>query len=283
MNACINKWNGRLGNNIMQIAKLLWCKKINNNIRIIGMPKHSILNTKSLIESKNPMAKTVYSKFFYSKDVKKLNINTIPTLEELYTIIRTEIYEKVIPNDIKIEKLSNSTLVIHIRSGDCFGSMPHPSYVPPPQSYYIKCINDHIKTIPETDKIIIVTEPDKRNPSIKGTVEYVKANYIDINIIIQSSSVKKDIATLIASQYLITSIGFFGRVATVLSPNIKMVYISCCSSIIDKDKQSLRQIHQLPIVYQIDDYTLIGKWIGSPQQKSLISTHSKNKVIKIDI
>jgi len=113
-----------------------------------------------------------------------------------------------------INKLPENDLVIHIRSGDIFSSNPHPSYVPPPLSYYTKEI-DKCKY----KKIHIICE-DTKNPVVNELRKLYK------NAVYEKNTLEKDIRIILGATNIIFSVGTFIPALMKLSNNIKFIH-SC--------------------------------------------------------
>ena len=205
----INNWNGRLGNNILQIIRAIHYA-IYNDYNLIKFNNHSQLN-KTIIEldliSKDN--KIVSDTFFNLKKFSLLDPE--PYLMKQY-------FKKYIENIFFIKSNSNSVnnndLYIHIRSGDCLTQSAHSYYIPPPFSYYTKIIASK-----EWNKIIVVYEDD-RNPCIKLLKN---KNYNNIELI--SSSLHNDLQLLSQCENLVIGFGTFGLLIYFLSNNIKNLYI----------------------------------------------------------
>ena len=137
-----NNWYGRLGNNIIQLKNVIQiafyfkykiyfrCSHKFFDIRIIEKYFSNNENNKPITD--------VYNFFDRSKMknippevFKKNNKEAIDLLKHAFII-----------KDKYVNKLDQNDIVIHIRSGDLFNNGPHPSYVPPPLSYYTNILNN---------------------------------------------------------------------------------------------------------------------------------------------
>jgi hypothetical protein len=282
----ISKWSGRLGNNIIQIANTIWLSNV-KRAKIKNMPRHLILNTNHLIDksklsnnrritnSRKRTVRTVRSTFYNKKDIyAALKINKEPSFQELCKIIKSQI-PKLLDIDLEeIPVLSDETLVVHIRSGDCFEPNPHSAYVMPPVAFYTKCIDKHIQNTPTTN-IIIVTEPDYRNPGVNSIKTHVKTKHPDVIVNIQSTSVKNDAITILTAKHLLLSVGSFGFVFGISNPHLTTMYVS--NYMIRYDE--LKQLN-LCKCYIIDNYIEHNNWKGTDKQIELLKNLSLDNVIR---
>ena len=200
----INKWNGRLGNNIIQLINIIQLSlyyKYNINI-----PKHSFFKHNSQEEEIINIMTNSYD-FFYINKINNIdkkafdcNINeSIQILKNMFTI----------KSDML---LKNNKMLIHIRGGDIFSSHPHKEYINPPYYYYKKIIDEN-----NVENIILIAE-DKKNPVINKLLN----NYP--NIIFKQQKLEEDIKLLLESEIVIMSIGTFIPSLLILSDNIKKIY-----------------------------------------------------------
>ena len=151
----IDRWNGRVGNNMLQIVRAIHYAVLNSHSKIY-FQHHSLLisNIITLKNTEHINKSQIIDTFF---SLKKYNIID----PEPY--IMKEYFQKYIKPIFKIQIESNkdiddNKIYIHFRGGDIFSSNPHKSYVQPPLSYYKNIINDYNNTI-------MVCE-DKKNPCI---------------------------------------------------------------------------------------------------------------------
>jgi hypothetical protein len=206
----LNSWYGQLGNNIIQLANIIHIAiTYKHNIKI-NVKKPDIFDL-SVIEEyfnkyNNSEIITDNNNFFYSNNLPFSTIIFKQNVEE-----RNEILKKVflIKN---INKLNENELVIHIRSGDIFISHPHPNYVPPPLSYYIKEI-DKCKY----EKIHIICE-DTKNPVVNELLKLYK------NSVYEKNNLEKDIRIILGATNIMFSIGTFIPSLLLMSNNIKFIH-----------------------------------------------------------
>ena len=255
----INKWNGRLGNNIIQLINIIQLSlyyKYNINI-----PKHSFFKHDSQEEEIEnvPMDINLMTNgydFFYINKIRNIdkkafdfNINvSIQILKNIFTIKHN--------TNLKINKM-----LIHIRSGDIFSGCPHKDYINPPYYYYKKIIDEN-----NIENIVMISE-DKKNPII----DKLLSNYS--NIIFKQQKLEEDIKLLLESEIVIMSIGSFVPSLLILSDNIKKLYKPSYQSLNYYDK-FFNKIEIINI--DLDDYrSKQYPWKNSDEQKGLLLNYIK--------
>jgi hypothetical protein len=206
----LNNLFARLGNNIKQLS---------NIIDIAIAYKHNIkINIKKLDFFDLTVIEKYFNKYNNSEIITDKNdffyIRNLPFPNEIFTQNveeRNKILQKAFLLN-NINKLDENDVVIHIRSGDIFSSDPHPKYIPPPLSYYIKEINKH-----KYEKIHIVCE-DTKNPVVNELLKLYK------NAVYEKNTLEKDIRIILGATNIIFSVGTFIPSLMLLSNNIKYLY-----------------------------------------------------------
>jgi hypothetical protein len=250
MNLIINKFFGRLGNNITQIQNSLHIALF-YNYNII-LPYHKFFNTNYIIINENINIEndriTDDYNFFFINKIK--NINFILFSENKDSVIKILRTIFVINYD---NKLDDNDLLIHIRSGDIFTISPSPfeNYIPPPLSYYTEIINKN-----NYENIYVVCE-DYKNPCINKLLE------IYPNIIFKIQSLEEDIMLILSAVNIVQSVGSFIPALCLFSKNIKKVYKPT-------DFDELKNY-----------YLLMDKWKNTSQQIDLILNYKLHKPMKI--
>lgn len=205
----------RLGNNIIQLSNIIdiaiaYKHNIKINVKKLKFFDSSVIekyfdkyNNSEIITDKNNSAFFFYNtKLPFNKEIFKQNA------EERNQILK----QAFLINNIN--KLDENDVVIHIRSGDIFSSHPHPNYIPPPLSYYIKEINKC-----NYQKIYLICE-DTKNPVVNELLRLYK------NIIYEKNSLEKDIKIILGATNIILSVGSFIPSLMKLSNNIKYIHNS---------------------------------------------------------
>jgi len=261
-NIIINKWYGRLGNNIMQLIKVIQIGLYYNWNIII--PKHNFFNKKYIIINKN------------IKNNKKFKLCTSPKDFFIidYKIFDKQIFNKNIKQTISIlkdlfiikeyYKFNKDDLLIHIRSGDQFSNNKgkiHRNYIQPPLDYYKNILNNN-----NFNNIFIISE-DYKNPITNKLLEL----YPKINFKVQT--LKEDIKLILGAKNIIDSYGTFIPSLIIFSDNIKNIYKVNYqqNSFLCKNKE---------IKVNVLDYSKyqskIGNWTCSNTQIKLMLTYKKN-------
>lgn len=255
-NYTIDKYYGRFGNNLQQIAiGYLYAKKHNYNF---FSKNHKLIDRVEIINKPISGMFKIFSKqysFFYlglEKDsVSKFDIDLIKD-RDYYMKNINDVFKNYLSKNISFynsSQLDNKTLVIHIRNGDVFsGKSKYKNYVQNPLIYYEKLIKKY-------EKVIVVTENYGNNPILKKIKEYP-------NVTIQSLSLEEDFKTLLSAKNLATSgVGTFSIAAALMSKNLKNLY--CSNIFLDHhlnpymlDANSVN-IH----IYNIKNYIDIGEWV----------------------
>jgi len=232
----LQEWYGRLGNNLTQLINAIgYCERN----KYVFVQKNTIYTH----AEKGPIYDGLTEFEGSKKDLHCFIQNFIAnftdqyiTLENVDNICKNKIIgmfydaEIPVPNNKKSQILqkyvlpnfryndnphNDETLVMHIRSGDIMNTNCHSFYVQPPFSFYKKVIDEN-----NYKRIIIVTEPDKRNPAI----QLIQNNYQ--NVTIQSTNLYEDVSCILnAKNFLCNSTGTFGHMLALMSKNLKKLYI----------------------------------------------------------
>lgn len=248
----IKNWNGRLGNNILQIIRAIAvAKQYNHNC--IKFNNHKFLNKNVLFlnDELNIINKNTIADVFFN--IKKYNIiDPEPNIMKEY-------FQKYIKLIFKINMMADNVICndnkiyIHFRGGDIFSSNPHKAYVQPPLSYYKNIIKDYFE-------IIMVCE-DKKNPCINELLKQENVKYI-------SNTLEKDLYTLSNACNLIIGFGTFGFLLYLMNDKLKNLYIPDFF------------VNELPKGYWGDDikvhvielpnYIKVGDWKNSAEQQKIM-------------
>ena len=239
----LKEWYGRLGNNLTQLVNAIYFAKKNNHIFIckdVEYPKHALGMLEvydgllKYIDNTPTLESAFIKKFMLSFSDKKLDeLNYIPLISDYFydnnnltvpNIIisngerRNILKEYILPNFNykKDDTITKDTLVIHIRSGDIFNTGTHSFYVQPPFSFYYKIIQEN-----NYSNIVIITEKDRRNPSIQMILDNFD------NVTIKTSNLEEDINIILSTEnFVCNSQGTFGFYLALMSSNIKNLFIS---------------------------------------------------------
>lgn len=251
----ISNWVGRFGNNVIQMVN---CLSIAFHYQCnVQIPAHQYFNQTNLIlfntNKDNSTTQIISNHFFHLSDIKfiQFDVNWIQ--------IYFKQIQSVLKNIFNIKSshiLPDTTLLIHIRSGDIFRKNPHPGYIPQPLSYYTKIIDSGFYT-----DILIVSE-DQSNPCIDKLTSIYK------NIKISDHVLDHDMKLVLSAPNIVMSTGTFIPALLIFSEHIKHIYkplefyVHMCNQIMD-------QIEVTTISLKLY-YQLIGKWVNSDDQRELM-------------
>jgi len=270
----LSEWFGRFGNNIQQISNMIHMAQVDNCCFL--SPEHGLIKEFGTFRSSLSREDIQVHRnefYFYGEDrLDRLHFNC--DKEDLNQKRENIIKEFIVPN-LKwglnsIPALSDQTLVIHIRSGDNFVEnwkppeasvhpVVHPCYVMNPFSFYESLIR-------RFEKVIVVTEKDRKNPMLKKIDKFN-------NVSIRSGTLVEDLKIILAAKHFATSgVGTFGIAAALLSNNLENFY---CTDLFLKEHLNptmlmKSKIFMTPI--NQDDYIKIGTWTASPPQIELMLT-----------
>lgn len=257
----IQKWYGRLGNNIFQVFNAL-CIGLRFGYNII-FPKHPFFNTiKITIDPNSNNDNQIYTDiFFYPK--KLIKDFGLSWLYFVNTPIVIEYLRKIFIIDVnKLPKFKNDHLVIHIRSGDIFVK-PHPNYISPPLCYYKKIINEG------SYKTIQIISENKNNPCINQLLKLYP------QIIFKEQDLLTDIKIILSSQNLICSVGTFIPALMKISKNIEKLFVASYA------KNGFEQISKKIKSTNLNEYLKSSRkiWKNADKQKNLMINYDFPKLI----
>jgi len=286
MSLIISHWDGRLGNNILQLCHAIWTS-LHLRYNITSIPTHAILNTVKIVNNfskKYPTSNHIYRKSFYKwTDVRKIMLNDKiprPTITELKQIMDDYIYDILPTTTVNVP---DNVVVIHIRSGDTFRIGADKNFKVPPSSFYKKIILDN-KDLHGWTKVLIVTEPNKINPTIKDLHTWINTTFdkTELYCEIQSSTLKKDIATILNAKSFIMSIGTFSLNLAILSKSIKNLYYSN-GQFRHEQLSELSKFGVNCVQYDVTNCSIFDKgWFYTKKDMTELIEHSIDYIIKHD-
>jgi hypothetical protein len=259
-----NNWFARLGNNMLSIISAAGkAHSLGMRFGIVGC-EHSTLNLTTLLlpdsseilMSHNPEeAYHLYMVSFSKQDQGEQYWVVEWIFPSITACISRDIARSMLSHlAAKERKYSEDALVIHIRSGDIMpgGNLQvHPLYAPPPLSYYIDIIDQHLGH----REVVIVTEKENMNPVVGPLMEL----YPDIKL--QTGSLEEDISVILQARYLVASHSTFAWSLALGSPNIELLY-TFKNGILILDDRAFGGTKV--IQYYTDDY--LKKWFASQEQ-----------------
>ena len=308
----ISVWFGGLANNIIQLAQ---AEYLSNKFGFtIHVPPHNFLKVAQkydvhdikpmefqqkmyfpstpstvifdiLTQPETPISTlALFRRMFWRFDILPFS----PNFVDYRDVLRQKIFP-IIPHRTD-ELIKDDTLVIHMRSGDVFWedlTKLHKGYIQPPLSFYLEIIEKF-----GYKDIVIVTQDDFKNPCINE----LKRLMPDVRI--QTSDLFDDISTIISARHLIVPHSSFSLCLGLASEKLKRMFIPQFD-ITNKfnytrapfwpniykysfvSKTSLSHFRNLDCdirLVEILDYVPIGAWQNTPQQRSLMLSHSRDLI-----
>jgi hypothetical protein len=281
----IVSWGGRLGNNLMQLSLALSiAEQLHANLSV---PTHTFLQNHSwsfrMERRSNNCHEHVIRRHFYYEQFD----DCFHWLAE-DAIRRRTLLKYVLPSlTVKPATVSNSTLVIHIRSGDIFEQHPHRCYTQPPLAFYKWIIQKHNFT----DVLVCTEFGGKQNPVIRHLQNWPLQN---LNITVQKRLLEDDISLMLGAENMVLSVSTLSSVLALMSPRLSRRFVPYCE-VTDCYGQRLRHRGDLrqyiPHVttnipgycYEFPHYIRIGDWNASETQINLLSSYPEEGVVESEI
>lgn len=262
----IARWTCRLGNNLLQISNALYfAERMGSHVEV---PRHSCALLRSIgpgtlmppIQHPYTVKAAVY---FYDTDMRQ--VGGSPTVQKRRALLLKHLAPRIESAISQHVRTDPTALYIHIRSGDLFAPQtrrPHPEYWQPPLSWYHAVIRAHRQEHGASAPVIVVTEPDQRNPCIAA----LRLAYEHVTI--QSQSIEDDFATLMRAQHVACAYGTFSVAAILLSSSVRTVHVPVWAkprphmlhTWTPSPEENVNVIH-----YRLDDYPR-GAWQNTPEQ-----------------
>ncbi len=262
----INKWRGKLGNNISQIINILIIAN-NNNINIL-IPQYKYFNKKKILlfnetGNKNNIYYDVNN--FCNLNKLKFNDNSIKIIKTYDVSFIKKNIENLFIN-LNINKYNDKTLIIYIRSGDLFPESNeekiHPRYISAPYYYYEYILNKYQNNY----KDFILVAEDNRNPVIKKLLK--NHSYIKWT----QNTLDDDLCIILGAYDIVSCIGTFIQSLSWVSKNMKKVYLP--SFVRKKNYYPELEIEKIELY---DFKEKIGPWKNTKEQHNLLLNFSPKK------
>jgi len=251
----IRKWQGRLGNNIIQVKHALQIAHFySNRYTRVCFPPHPFFTTTEVVTNPHRVREEVnvnilwdeYN-FYYAHRIRGMD----PTVFTTHHTVTLQTLKSIFLIS-KVPSLGFDTAVLHIRSGDIFQSRrPHAGYIMPPLSYYTTILDRqpfrHVELIAE----------DMMNPVISPLLD----KYPHIHF--QKRSLEEDIVILLGAHHVISSYGTFVPALLVLSDHIRTLYNPSYQMDMILSKPSV-SVFSYPLGHY---YRLQKPWVNSPEQR----------------
>lgn len=261
-------WLGRAGNSVLQIVNAIhFAKKTSSRVTLASS---TLTDAGTFDFSSHSQELSPIRGCFLSMQSEGL-ANLGPSFSEQREIALQYLLPIL---NVPRKHLDEDLLVIHIRSGDIIPSSNeesvHTCYIQPPLSYFERVIHDCA-----AEKILIVTEPDRRNPVISVLCNRYGAT-------VQSESVPEDFATLVAATKLCMGYSTFPHAAVMVSQTIRDIFAPEHNTLsefspCDPELLPFARLH----LYKITHYIPPRKWIGSVSQLKRMIEHDPRYVSRI--
>ena len=266
-NISIQRWYGRLGNNIIQVKNgLTIAYHYNCNLIIpshrLFTKRYIVINSSINEKDKPHLINSESEQFFYQNKIKIQG-------ERVDVSLFTKYHDKVIETMKRIfritsqQSLKEDDLVIHIRSGDIFNNKrPHRSYVPPPLWYYQKIIESY-----PFQRIYLIAE-DRVNPCINALLERYQ------NIQWKRRTLEEDIQIIMNARHIVMSIGTFIPQLTSLSTNCHRMY----RPMYNPQEQSTNTNKDIPTINLSKYHAQMYPWKNTQEQRKRMMNYHGNEM-----
>ena len=253
MSVLIDRWVGRLGNNIMQIGNASVIAKKHGTF--VEYPDHKILNK---VEIKFGDSDYCCSGSFFGVDQDRDYV-----IQNRFKIMK-EIGRDLVPHR---EMDLGDTLVFHFRGGDIFRQpCPESGYVQCPMSYY-----DLIMEREQPKNVLLVCEDDS-NEIIGRFSEKYEA---ELSI---GDSLENDISKIMSAKTLVCcGMGSFIPALAACSQKVKKMYCPMFEipsgghfdGLVEEYEAICGELCHI----QHSDYIKVGEWSASDDQRNLMTVH----------
>ncbi len=262
----IQGWTGRLGNNLLQLSHAMSVAKHTQSILIL--PEHDFLNMDEtghiIAYTSQPITSQWSDTFFdvpdslgyqFSSDSKRQALRSLPDTFYNFT-----------PDP----KITDHTLVIHLRSGDVFSGSVGNQFWQPPTAFYRRIISSGAY-----DDIVIVTEEKNMSPCAAQLVQDFADKVKRIRI--QTGSLQEDINTLLSARNLVPSNSSFAFTLALASRHIKRWYrfIPSCEK---WDFESVPDIEQIDWISP--EYPGDVEWSNVDMARQLMLDYPDDKIFQ---
>lgn len=172
--------------------------------------------------------------------------------------------------NIKPQNVPRTTLVIHLRGGDVFGSRDVRNYGQPPLAYY-ELVLDHDKP-----KHVLIVYQDLLNPVLQGLINHCELKGIGYST--QSGSLREDVETLLGAAKLVAGRGTFMPAIVGLSPRVEKLYFFEDKFVLQPPRGGFQlwRVHDRLGKYR--DEVLSGNWENSDAQRQLMLNYAQSNL-----
>jgi hypothetical protein len=247
--AKIQKWYGRLGNNVLQIGNALAVAYINKSV--FSCPTNKLFSAFSVPFGFTPSSK---GDFFH------LDLNSYGDAGKFKALRSSLLQEHFLPrlnlpglSDDISALLKTGALVTHARGGDTFDEKPHGAYVSHPLDYYLHLAKFH-------EKIILVYE-DSANPVVNALSKNPQF-YLSNNDILTDYAIFTK-----AKAVALGGFGTFVPSACLLNKDLSKIYFSNVSPL---DEYLPDSTKYEKIFLNLTGYIELGQWVADSTQINLM-------------
>lgn len=191
---------------------------------------------------------------------------------ERRAILRKFVKPLLFPSFLPDPNVNENTLVLNIRSGDVFMEDYDSddaiifgvcNYTQPPLSFYQKIIVDH-----GYKDVLIVTQPDMRNPVIKGLLKWMP----DIRLK-EHLSPLEDFNTLLSARNLAIAHSTFSWCAALMSDYLQVLYQPASFQV--------RGVRDFEVhTYSFTNYIKPGTWKASEENMNFMLSFPKDNILE---
>ncbi|MEM9772396.1 MAG: hypothetical protein AAF889_12510 [Cyanobacteria bacterium P01_D01_bin.73] len=209
----ISAWQGRLGNNLEQLSTAMCVA--NKTKSLLTIPDHPIFRPESVGHTISFLDGPIRSQWtdLFTDSLYSLGFKASDQVRRKALLSLPGAFLGFIPD----RRITEDTLVIHLRSGDIFSDALNDFYWQPPLAFYRKLIISEGYM-----DIVIVTETDNINPCAQGLIESLEGEVDSIRL--QTDSLQNDINTVLSATNLVASNSSFSFGLALASHRIKRWY-----------------------------------------------------------
>lgn len=268
---------GRFGNSVIQVMNSSILAQHLSSSRVYYFQFEAICNKPAMLTETITLSKIDPWRHRQSDDVRILwKTDAIFPSGSVYSPCG-DIEEKIRVNLSKAIGLrdsnratSSESLTIHLRSGDVFGTDPHPAYGQPPWVFYLRVLE-----LRKWNEVIVISE-DSANPNMVLIEQWCEEQQIKLRKL--GSELREALKLLASAENVVLSRGTFSSATTFLGSAGKNVYVFEH----DKDpllcdkRHALWNVRDLAGTYKTSVYS--RNWGNTEYQRELMLHYPKHSV-----
>lgn len=254
------EWFGRLGNNLLQLAHVLYLAEMTHSEVIV--PPTDFLNQTLWDFRKGAPQSCQIAKsdtFFYSTICPAYLDRQVFSAASK----RKTLQHRVLPVFQIPVRHSRDTVVVHVRGGDVFSSTAPPTYTQPPAAFYTKVLE-----LPEVSKMkIVLCTEDDLNPVVAVLQNQYKKKLTVI------TDLNSAISTILGAKHLVLGQSSFSEMLGMMAPNLQSVYIPFCCGREEVYLDLRQEAWGIPgYCFEYNNYIPINGWQNTHDQLHLMKT-----------